>query len=158
MIQSVGGYIFGGYADNSWVSRGAGDVASPGAAFLFALRCHAGLEPIKMPLTNTHNDWAMLGRAHLGPCFGGSGELCLGSNVGKNLLANQDGTGVNIGFYGVYACPLGQDGTTFLTGANWFQAAEVEVYRVETIEEKHTRVFGESQGKERSSDSALFPG
>jgi hypothetical protein len=119
------GYVFGGYADASWHSRDA-EIASLGGAFLFALRCHAGLGPTKMGLTGAENGEAMYGETDWGPSFG-CGELFLGPTLAG---VAGDGSYTNVGRGGVYECPAGQDGKTLLTGAGLFRAAEVEVYRV----------------------------
>ena len=120
------GYVFGGYADAPWHSRNE-EIGSGGGAFLFALRCHAGLGPTWMGLTGAENGWAMYGVAEWGPSFGGGFELLLGATLGRDA---GDGSGIHVGSRGVYECPAGQDGTTLLTGAEKFRAAEVEVYRV----------------------------
>ena len=70
VVQTVGGYIFGGYTDQPWNTT-AGYQAAYGA-FLFALRCHAELPPTKMPaLPGRSNDHAMCCSAKNGPAFGG---------------------------------------------------------------------------------------
>ena len=78
-----------------------------------------------MGLTGARNGKAMSGLAGRGPSFG-SGELNLGATLGRDA---GDGS-IWVGCWDVYECPAGQDGTTLLTGANQFGAAEVEVYRV----------------------------
>jgi hypothetical protein len=118
-------YVFGGYADAPWNSGGF-MIGSGGGAFLFALRCHAGLGPTRMGLTGAKNGRAMHGIAGRGPSFG-HGELDLGATLGRDA---GDGSYTHIGIRRVYACPAGQVGGTLLTGASKFRAAEVEVYRV----------------------------
>ena len=74
----------------------------------------------------------MCGSPNQGPSFGmpdfGDGyELGLGATLGCDA---SDGSGYVVGDHGVYACPVGQDGGTLLTGTRGFRAAEVEVYQV----------------------------
>ncbi len=122
VIRCTGGYIFGGYADQSWNSSNQYR-ASP-KAFLFALHCHAGLGPTKMAQTGggaAQN--AMNNNAGYGPTFGANHDMHV-----ANGANGTNGSYTNIG--SVYQCPPGQTGNTFLTGARNFQAAEVEVFRL----------------------------
>jgi hypothetical protein len=66
----------------------------------------------------------MFGNADLGPMFG-YWELRLGLTLGHD--AGDDSRSWR---YGVYECPAGQDGETFLTGVGTFRSSEVEVHRV----------------------------
>jgi hypothetical protein len=132
------GYVFGGYADAPWHS-GSSSIRSDGGAFLFALRCAAGLGPTRMGLTGARNRWAMGGYRNFGcgPYFGSDGDLRLGATLGRDA---GDGSRTHVGRFGVYRCPVGQDGATLLTGAGKFRASEVEVYRVETAAARRARL------------------
>ena len=125
ILEQEHGYVFGGYADAPWNSSGF-MIGSGGGAFLFALRCHAGLGPTRMGLAGTKNGRAMHGIAAKGPSFG-HGELDLGATLGRDA---GDGSRTDVGGNSVHECPAGQDGRSLLTGARRFRAAEVEVYRV----------------------------
>jgi hypothetical protein len=127
--MDVQGFIFGGFTETAWASdvalcaQAKGEMPSPGA-FLFSLRCHAGLEPTKMPLIDPDDPKAVSHYGDRGPRFG-SGELVIHSR------ANDPGHGksrIKVGRH--YQCPAGQDGKLFLTGAEKFTAAEIEVFRV----------------------------
>ena len=120
LIKSTGGHIFGGYADKPWSSQGGYHSASP-EAFLFALSCHSGLGPTKMPLTVPAK--AMAHSSNHGPTFGSNVDL----HVANNANSNTEST-IFIG--GSYQCPAGQNAQTFITGSHTFQAAEVEVFAV----------------------------
>ena len=120
VIQSTGGYVFGGYADQPWSSDG--NFISSTGAFLFALHCHSGLPPTKMPLIPGRHGTALYGHSSCGPRFG-SNDLHVGSNANAGA-----GSGYNLGNF--YVCPPGQEGNTFLTGEPAFQAMEVEVFQV----------------------------
>ena len=58
VITSREGYVFGGYADQSWTSAGT-EVASS-SAFLFSLVCASCDVATKLPLTGQNNQLAML--------------------------------------------------------------------------------------------------
>mmetsp|Transcript_10923 Transcript_10923/g.22865 ORF Transcript_10923/g.22865 Transcript_10923/m.22865 type:complete len:591 (-) Transcript_10923:380-2152(-) len=119
VVQSTGGYVFGGYADESWSSSG-GYKASP-KAFLFVLRTHSGLGPIKMRQNGSYPGKAMRDKSSCGPIFGGGHDLLIPNNANSNGYTIVGHT---------YQCPPGQDGKTFITGSDRFQASEVEVFSV----------------------------
>jgi hypothetical protein len=128
VIRSVGGYIFGGYLQPAWKPPAQGklhqetnDIA-PASAFVFALHTHSGLGPTKIPYTG-RSSAAVKGD---GWCmgFGNAPHIRVKSNANANEESYTDFRG------GAYACPAGQDATTFLTGACKFRAAEVEVFQV----------------------------
>ena len=144
------GYVFGGYAANSWRRQGPvnyyGPICNPNAAFLFALQCHAGLPPTRIGLLRPMDKngrpapWKrdgteIFGQADCGPLFGGKygGELVLGKTLGRDACAETcSDTYSDIGCNGFYD-NQGHDGHTMLTGARNFESAEVEVYRVTPI-------------------------
>eukprot|EP00329_Picozoa_sp_Boothbay-MS584-11_P002417 22905_4 len=106
IICSVGGFVFGGFSDAPWHNNNGKSVceqiASPGGAFLFSLRCHEGVGPTRLNLSGAYNSAAMGGGAKCGPCFGEtlSEQLVLGSTMGH------DGSGTFASVAaGVYECP-----------------------------------------------------
>jgi hypothetical protein len=128
VIRSVGGYIFGGYLQPAWKPRAQGYLEqetngiAPASAFVFALHTHSGLGPTKIPYTGqgyaAHNGdgYCMI--------FGNAWHIAVKSNANAN---EKSWTNFN---RSSYACPAGQDATTFMTGAFKFRAAEVEVFQV----------------------------
>ena len=128
VIRSVGGYIFGGYLQPAWKPRAQGKLyeetsgIAPASAFVFALHTHSGLGPTKIPYTgqsgaaHNANGWCMV--------FGNAFHIKVSSNANANKNSYTDFNG------NAYACPAGQDATTFMTGAKYFRAAEVEVFQV----------------------------
>ena len=128
VIRSVGGYIFGGYLQPAWKPRAQGDLAqettgiAPASAFVFALHTHSGLGPTKIPYTGqayaaaNGNGYCMV--------FGNGSHIAVRSNANANEKSGTNFTS------SAYACPAGQDAKTFLTGAQKFRAAEVEVFQV----------------------------
>ena len=161
------GYVFGGYAANSWCRQGPvkrtertgwyiersrgprGPVSIySNDAFLFALRCHAGLPPTRIGLKIQRDpieEWRpagceeIFGQANCGPLFGGkyTGELVLGKTLGRCMCTTGDACALSdtysyIGRDNFYD-NQGHDGQTMLTGARNFQTAEVEVYRVTPV-------------------------
>ena len=123
VVKCTKGFVFGGYTDQPWDSAGRQKPAA--GAFLFALRCHAGLPPTKMPLSVAFNHHAMYCHSSYGPTFGGGHDLTVGPNTSQ---LNSQSSVTNVG--STYACPAAQNGKTFLTGAHNFQAAELEVFRL----------------------------
>ena len=92
--------------------------------FLFALRCHAGLEPTKMGLKDA----------------GSAKFLCSsrGLRFGRDLYIQRDDMGstttnwFSAAIGSTYVCPEGKDGSTLLTGVTEpQQVAELEIFRVQ---------------------------
>jgi len=120
------GYVFGGYSDVPWTSHNDGDWKSSEEAFLFSLKCHAGLAPTKMNLKPGNNEYAVLHSSNSGASFGSGHDLCIGYN----------GSDLKIGYSSIgnaYKLPNGAS-NTFLTGKvglnDLFEVSEVEVFRV----------------------------
>jgi hypothetical protein len=128
VIRSVGGYIFGGYLQPAWKPRAQGHLEqetkgiAPASAFVFALHTHSGLGPTKIPYTG--RSWAAENCDGCCMIFGDGEHIVVASNANAN-----DNSYTCFGG-DAYACPAGQDGQTFLTGAYSFRAAEVEVFQV----------------------------
>jgi len=127
------GYVFGGYSDVPWTSHNDGDWKSSEEAFLFSLRCHAGLAPTKLKLKPDRNKYAVYHRSDYGPTFGGWHDLCIGRcdrYTGPDLKKGSSVIG------NTYELPDGAS-NKFLTGKgfyfkgmNAFKVSEVEVFRV----------------------------
>jgi hypothetical protein len=121
VIRSNEGYVFGGYADQSWNS--SSHVAST-SAFLFSLVRPSSSVAVKLPLNGKKTQYAMCCRSSYGPSFGGGCDIYVADSANTNSNSY-----TNLGTS--YALPSGiEDGETFFTGANYFQVSEVEVYRV----------------------------
>ncbi len=122
IVTSKEGYVFGGYSDHSWSS---GSYKSSNEAFMFTMKCHAGLPPTKMKLKDgcTHN--ALYTNFSHGPCFGSGIDLVVGYN--GDLRSGYSNLGRT------YELPEGV-WNTFLTGKHGsnrkFQVSEVEVFKV----------------------------
>jgi len=121
------GYVFGGYSDVPWTScYGGGDWKSSEDAFLFSLKCHAGLAPTKMKLRPGKNKKAVGHGSSRGPIFGCGHDLCIGYD-GPELKNGKSNIGET------YELPNGAS-NTFLTGKvglnDLFEVSEVEVFRV----------------------------
>jgi hypothetical protein len=122
VIRSKEGYVFGGYADQSWDCSKGWD-ASP-SAFLFSLVRPSSSVAVKLPLNGTANYMAMRYDSLCGPLFGSGHDIFVkdSANTNSNSFTNLGGS---------YKLPDGiKAGTTFFTGARNFQASEVEVYQV----------------------------
>lgn len=123
IVKTSEGYVFGGYTDQSWASEG--HWKSSNEAFLFSLKCHAGLAPVKMRLKSGENRHAMYCSSNWGLGFGND-DIYVG--IDNSSLKNGY---TNLG--NTYELPSGVS-NTFLTGKHGycdrFQVAEVEVFRV----------------------------
>jgi hypothetical protein len=117
VIKSTGGYVFGGYVDLVWASRG--QYLPSSNACLFALQYPSGVAPVKMPVLHPQN--AILDYRSCGPTFG-SFDIHVDDNANSN---SNRYTKISS-----YHLPAGQNSQTFFTGARNFQASEIEVFRV----------------------------
>eukprot|EP00957_Ditylum_brightwellii_P013821 1041749-Ditylum_brightwellii.AAC.1 len=120
VVCSTGGFIFGGFCDTPW-SCESGYKASP-KAFLFTIKCYSGLAPTKMKLKEEKLEKAVYHSRSYGPSFGDD------LNVRCEVDSNSKGD-TSIGE--CYELPRGQKGDTFLTGSQYFDALEVEVFSVQ---------------------------
>jgi hypothetical protein len=124
VIRSKEGYVFGGYADQSWDCSNRYVASS--SAFLFSLVRPSSSVAMKLPLNGTKNHKAVYCGCTRGPMFGfGDGnDILVWGSANTNSNSNTD-------LGDSYTLPDGiKVGTTFFTGAYNFQASEVEVYRV----------------------------
>jgi len=69
VVKSSGGYIFGGYTDVTWGQ--SGQCQSSTDSFLFSLKDHAGVGPVKMPIKRNMTETAVYHGSNYGPLFGG---------------------------------------------------------------------------------------
>ena len=121
IVKSTEGCIFGGYSDQSWV--GGGCWKSSSRAFLFSIVNPAGLAPMKLPLTGTHNGEAVYCNSSYGPCFGEYDfDIRDKCNTVKESCSD-------LGYS--YTLPPGQNKRRFLAGSKNFLVAEIEVFAVQ---------------------------
>ena len=123
IVKTAEGYIFGGYSDQSWA--GVDQFRLSSASFLFSLKCHAGLSPIKMKVKSDHEGKAVYCNSICGPVFGGGCDVYINSNLGMKVgYTNLSNT---------YEIPSGAS-NTFLTGKTGcdqlFDITELEVFQV----------------------------
>jgi hypothetical protein len=89
IVKTSDGYVFGGYSDQSWSDTSALSdtdeevIMSSNDAFLFSLKCHGGLAPMKMRIKSGQNKYAVHSSSSKGPSFG-SNDLTVG-NYNCNL-------------------------------------------------------------------------
>lgn len=128
IVKTSEGYVFGGYSDQSWA--GNGSYKSSDDAFMFSLKCHAGLAPTKMKLMYGKNSDAVYCKSDCGPCFGAGHDLSVGGSGYYNALNLKSGYTT---YNNTYELPTGAL-NSFLTGkhgsGNRFEVAEVEVFDV----------------------------
>jgi len=118
VIRSTQGYIFGGYADNSWDSSNS--YKNVYNCWLFTLTNPNNLAPTKFVAASTSS--AMYCATTLGPTFGEGHDISLSDNSNNNNSY--------IGFPSTYSDSVGHGNKTF-TGARNFQTNEVEVFLVQ---------------------------
>jgi len=123
VVKSSGGYMFGGYTDVAWSQSST--YKSSCTSFLFSLKCHAGLGPLKMDVKSGSNNHAVYHISGYGPTFGGGHDLCIVSNPNQS---NTNTSYTNTGH--TYQLPDGVADYCFLTGARDFGVAEYEVFQV----------------------------
>ncbi|CAF1026144.1 unnamed protein product [Adineta steineri] len=118
VVRSTGGYLFGGYASQSWNSTNTYTNALN--SFLFLLTNANGSQPTKFLYNN--NGHGLHGHVSQGPTFGGGHDLHIssGSNINTNSYCN-------LGHSYANTLSLGQN--TF-TGAKTFQTNEIEVFKL----------------------------
>lgn len=121
LVRSTCGYIFGGFADESWASSG-GYKASP-RAFLFGMRTHTSDQPSKFRLKIAEDSNATYHASNWGPVFGGgSGDIC---------ISNHPNTNSSWAYLGhTFHSPSGQVDPNYFTGSESFSVAELEVFHV----------------------------
>ena len=131
VVKDVQGYVFGGYTATPWSIDG-NSYPSP-CGFMYSLRSHAGAGPTLLPLKDPDESHlgknAVFHHRNFGPTFG-SCDLVIKSYASTNSAGIPSGAKSYTSLGEYYACPVGQDGQTFLTGARHFQAAEVEAFHV----------------------------
>lgn len=120
VLTSDEGCIFGGYAEQPWMSRNS--YVHDRYAFLFSIKNPTGLPPVKIELQRGAES-ALYDSTNHGPIFGGGHDLCVVS--GANLS-----TGSSSGLGYTYRLPIGGQTSTFFTGAQHFRLKEFEVYKV----------------------------
>ncbi len=121
VVKSSGGYIFVGYTDVAW-----GQIQgfrSSTESFLFSLKDHAGIGPVKMPIMNNETGYAVLHHSSYGPLFGGGHDLCVASNANAN-----NSSYCKVGH--TYQRPSNTNDPHFLTGSRNFTVSEYEVFLV----------------------------
>jgi len=121
VVKSSDGYIFGGYTDVAW--RQGEEYESSAVSFLFSLKDHAGVGPVKMSIKSDKTASAILQGSNYGPTFGNDCDLYVASNANtkSSSYCNVDCT---------YQRPSNIDDPYFLTGAYNFTASDYEVFLV----------------------------
>ena len=118
VIRDLKGHVFGGYTERNWKDGG---FKVDNNAWLFWIKCHAGLPPTKTPVTKAEK--AVMCGAVNGPCFGGGCDIFLNYDMHQGAIA----------WGHSYKLPEGAS-DTFLTGkagGKLYQMSnEVEVYQV----------------------------
>jgi len=122
-VKSSDGYIFGGYTDVAWGGEG-GVYKSFVESFMFSLKEHAGIGPVKMPIKSNKTEDAVGHDSCLGPDFGDGTDLNVASNVNSN-------TSSFCIVVGEYQLPSNTNDPHFLTGSRNFTLSEYEVFLVE---------------------------
>jgi hypothetical protein len=124
VVKSSGGYIFGGYSDVSWgVCAKNYNHTYSANSFLFSLKDHAGVGPVKMPTKRDRICHAVYHDSSYGPTFGYGANLHVSSNANTNHSSYCD-----VG--ATYQLPSNTNDPHFLTGSNHFTVSEYQVFLV----------------------------
>ena len=119
VVKSSDGYIFGGYTDIAWSGDGDGDGDwgnhESAESFLFSLKDHAGIGPVKMPIKSGKTGHAVYHHPSYGPTFGGGTDLFIASNANANTSSS---------------CNIGHTYHHFLAGSKNFTVSEFEIFLV----------------------------
>jgi hypothetical protein len=120
IVRSTGGYLFGGYASQSWNS--AGSYTNAQNSFLFLLTNANGSPATKFLYNNNGN--AFYNNSGYGPTFGDEHHLhiCDKSNANNSSYCSMSGANA-------YPNSLGLGQATFTGGPN-FQTTEIEVFKL----------------------------
>lgn len=120
VIKSSEGYIFGGFSEAPWKSKGGYVQAQK--SFLYGLSCHGGKEPVKMEhrQTGIYKEYSIYCDSILGPTFGAAHDLMVLRRPGRGRTDS--------GF--TYIFPPGST-RKYFTGSHEFQLSEVEVFAID---------------------------
>jgi len=121
VVKDSDGYIFGGYTDVAW---GMNSVYKPSSiSFLYSLKNHAGIGPVKMPIKSDMTRRAVSHNSRYGPSFGSGSDLFISSNANESPSSSSA-----IG--NTYELPANCADKYFLTGSRTFTVLEYEVFSV----------------------------
>lgn len=90
---------------------------SSAKSFLFSLKDHAGIGPVKMPKMSNKTGHAVIHNSSYGTLFGNGCDLLVASNANENTESH-----CNVG--NVNQLPSNTNDRLFLTGSAWFTIAE----------------------------------
>ncbi|UJR21877.1 hypothetical protein I4U23_024950 [Adineta vaga] len=120
IIQSKpGGYLFGGYTSVSWRSN-KGYIEDNYDPFLFTLTNPHGIPPTKYPVLESN--YAIYNRKDFGPTFGCGHDL--------HICDDSKSSGGSYCYFPWSYSDRTQRGTETFTGSKFFQANDIEVYRL----------------------------
>jgi hypothetical protein len=120
VILDTEGNIFGGFTPLEWASAGGWKTDESLRSFLFTLQNPHKFPARKVALKAEKNRMAILCRSDYGPCF-------------RDIVVYDDCKSNTDSYTEVgqsYTNDTGITGTTFFTGANKFQAKEIEVFEI----------------------------
>jgi hypothetical protein len=130
LILDTAGNIFGGFTPVEWESRTDWPYskADPSMkSFLFTLKNPHNVPARKFALKAERMDMAIQCYSSCGPFFGYIDICVLGIGVFDNCNANARNT-TYLG--SSYANDTGRDGSTFLTGSQFFTVKEIKVFEI----------------------------
>eukprot|EP01117_Protostelium_nocturnum_P008590 TRINITY_DN3085_c0_g1_i1.p1 TRINITY_DN3085_c0_g1~~TRINITY_DN3085_c0_g1_i1.p1 ORF type:complete len:405 (+),score=130.82 TRINITY_DN3085_c0_g1_i1:1114-2328(+) len=118
VIESVGGWIFGGYAASDWINNSAWVNSTEN--FLFTLKNPHAIPPTKYPITTYPQNGQYCSPSNY--AFGGGHDISIYNQSNANQTSYTN-------FPYAYSDTTGKGNNTF-TGSRNFQAKEVEVYSI----------------------------
>eukprot|EP00979_Chaetoceros_neogracilis_P012637 scaffold3389_cov188-Chaetoceros_neogracile.AAC.12 len=129
VAKSSDGYIFGGYTDIAWGI--ISDYKASSVSFLYSLKDHAGIGPVKMPIMSDMTESAVYHYLDYGPMFG-SNDLHIATNANERTSSQSYIGNMSSQIYigNTYELPVNCSDSHFLTGSRHFTVSEYEVFLV----------------------------
>jgi hypothetical protein len=124
VIEDSEGHIFGAYSTAVWATReNSGGVKRANTrGFIFSVRNSRDVPPRKFPLKAASKNFALYYDARHGPCFGLDIWVCNRADLYPHSTTAKFGEN--------YTNDTGLDGSTFLTGSEYFRAKEIEIFEI----------------------------
>jgi hypothetical protein len=123
VVESTGGWIFGGYAHCKWPENGwSGDPSQK--SFLFTLKNPHNIPPRRFEMESTMQKYVLYFQTSCLVWVGNAGAIGLMPNCNANSTSH------NCGFRPdqTFMNDSGHEGTTFFTGSERYTVKEVEIF------------------------------
>eukprot|EP00729_Bicosta_minor_P005850 gene5850-899_t len=129
VVKSTSGFVFGGVAGVAWTSSGGW--VDTTKAFLFGIRTHGSPNAaVIFTLNSEGTESAMHDLPGRGPWFGGGTDLGIANNADDNRGSSSNLGCTYTGNDVIHGSP--SSGEQYFAGGDYFQVAEVEVFKLVT--------------------------